>query len=119
MVKRGGFTLVEVIVAISLLTLAVLTFAASVTVAAAMLRSAGREEAAARLAASLLDSLLLEPAPGSGSVRNGDLTAEWSGAAGGHVTLSVSYEEAGRRQRHTWSGQSLSALGRLSERPEP
>jgi prepilin-type N-terminal cleavage/methylation domain-containing protein len=105
-VNQRGFTLVEVLVAIMLLSVAVLTLAASGALAAGLIRSAQREEAATRLAAALLDSLLMEPSPSSGTAIEGSLTAVWSGPP---LTLSVSYRDAGRVRVYTWEARGLPA----------
>jgi len=109
-VRRGGFTLVEVVVSITLLSVTVLTLAASGALAAGVIRTAEREEAATRFAGSLLDSLVLAPEPGGGTVVNGDMVANWSGAGGGPITLSVSYQDAGSARVHRWSAHSLAGL---------
>ena len=108
--RRGGFTLVEVVVSITLLSVTVLTLAASGALAAGVIRTAEREEAATRFAGSLLDSLVLAPEPGSGTVTSGDMVAHWSGAGGGSITLSMGYQEAGIARVYRWSAHSLAGL---------
>jgi prepilin-type N-terminal cleavage/methylation domain-containing protein len=111
---RAGFTLVEVLVSITVLSVAVLCMAASGALAAGLLRTAEREEAAARLAGSLLDSLVLVPDAGSGTVSSGDLFARWEGSRGGTIAVWVSYTDAGSPRVHYWSARSLSDLPRAS-----
>jgi prepilin-type N-terminal cleavage/methylation domain-containing protein len=110
MVKRPGFTLVEVVVSITLLSVAVLAFAASGALAAGLLRTAEREDAATRLAASLLDSLALVPDPGAGLMVQGAMAASWSGTRSGSIALSISYVDAGQPRLLRWSGYSLADL---------
>ncbi|NJD11734.1 MAG: type II secretion system protein [Gemmatimonadetes bacterium] len=113
MVSRGGFTLVEVIVATTLLSVAVLCVAASGTLASSLLRTAQREEAAARVAQSLMDSLVLTPDPRAGTRADGPMTVTWSAAAGGEVIVWVGYEDGGTRRVLCWRGRSLVRLQRL------
>ncbi|MEO5511847.1 MAG: prepilin-type N-terminal cleavage/methylation domain-containing protein [Longimicrobiales bacterium] len=57
MVKRNGFGLVEVIVAMTLLAVGVVSVAASAAFASRMLRISEDREAASRIASALIDSL--------------------------------------------------------------
>lgn len=116
MVRRPGFTLVEVVVALTLLSVAVLSMAASGGMAAQLLRTAEREEAAARLAGSLLDSLVLVPQPGTGTLTRDHLLGRWQGSRGGTVEVWVSYPDAGTSRIHYWSARSL---GDLQVAPSP
>lgn len=110
MVTRPGFTLVEVVVALTLLSVAVLSLAASGGLAAGLLRTAEREEAAARLAGSLLDSLVLVPEPGTGTLTRDHLLARWRGSRGTTVEVWVSYSDAGTARIHYWTARSLGDL---------
>ena len=112
MVTRGGFTLVEVVVATTLLAVGVLTLAASGGLAAGLIRTAQREEAATRLAGTLLDSLALASQPGSGSVTSGALQAHWE-IDGRTIELAVEYQDGGVQRVHRWVSQSLPRLPRL------
>lgn len=115
--RRPGFTLVEALVAVVLLAVGVLALAATGAFAAGLVRMAHREEAAARLASTLLDSLVHEP-PASGSLVLADLEARWSADAAGAVVLVVSYGDAGRRRFHRWEAMRLARVGQLRVPPE-
>jgi len=117
MVSRGGFTLVEVIVAITLLSIAVLTLAASGTFAAEQIRLAHQEDAAAILAAALLDSLALAPDPGAGVITTGGLTAHWWGAADGAITVAVTGPGASADRAYSWNGRSQPRLLHMTPGP--
>jgi prepilin-type N-terminal cleavage/methylation domain-containing protein len=119
MVNRAGFTLAEVIVAITLLAVGVLSLAASGGWAAGMVRTAQREEAAARLAGALLDSLVLVPNVEPGSLTRGGVLAEWSSGPGDAITLSVRYSDAGTPRVHLWEARSLERLQGLPPAVEP
>lgn len=89
-----GFTLVEVLVALTLLATAVLGIAAGSTWAASLLTRAERIDSAAVVAASVLDSLRAAATPGPGQANAGDVALLWAldapradGLA--HVRLSV------------------------------
>jgi len=117
MVKRSGFTLVEVLVAATLLAVGVLSLAASGTLAASLIGTAQRDEEAARLAGTLLDSLVLVPEPGHGTSYIGNMVAQWSGAAGGTITMTVRYGDSGRPRVRRWTASSLSRLQAMPPAP--
>lgn len=113
MVRRAGFTLVEVLVATTLLSVAILTLCATGALACGLIRTAQKEEAAARIAGTLLDSLMHAASPGSGTLAEGGVVVAWKAEASGAITLSVSYADGGVRRAHTWTGRSLRFLPEL------
>jgi len=115
MVNRPGFTLVEVIVALTLLSVGVLGLAASAGFAAAMLASAQRLEAATRLGSVLADSLVHAPDVSAGELSRGPMRAEWSESAG-LISLTVSYPDSRGWRAERWVAHRLSALDGLPTR---
>jgi prepilin-type N-terminal cleavage/methylation domain-containing protein len=91
MVMRRGFGLVEVIVAMTLLGVGVLSIAAGAAFASRIVSIAETEENAARLAATILDSLAVLPSWTDGVTDTDRLHARWSaGAAGDEATVVIS-----------------------------
>lgn len=78
---RAGFSLVEVIVAFTLLTVAMLGLAAVTTLSTTSLRASLVQERAVRHAAALLDSLTFAPGGGTGSVEVDGVTYTWDAPA--------------------------------------
>ena len=96
---RRGFTLVEVIVSLTLLATALLGLAAAASIAHHALRSAEREERTVRHAAALLDSLTFSGAADAAAagvrVRDG-VVLRWEIASGpgGEARLEATYDAA-------------------------
>jgi prepilin-type N-terminal cleavage/methylation domain-containing protein len=94
--KRGGFTLVEVIVALPILAVGVLGAAATFALAARLLREAEARSGAVGVAGSTLDSLLLAPRPLPGERHEGRYHLRWSTRPAGGATaveLEVEYQD--------------------------
>ncbi|HEX6693564.1 MAG TPA: type II secretion system protein [Longimicrobiales bacterium] len=92
MVMRRGFGLVEVVVAMTLLGIGVLSIAAGAAFASRIVSIAETEESAARLAAAVLDSLAVLPSWTDGAVDAGRLHARWEGGSAGRdarIAISV------------------------------
>jgi prepilin-type N-terminal cleavage/methylation domain-containing protein len=89
--RPAGFTLAEVVVAMTLLTVGLLAVAASALTAAHMFARAEVQERALRTAESVLDSLATLPQHGAGElpIPGGQLI--WSGSDGsGMITVRLS-----------------------------
>ena len=80
MVVRRGFSLIEVIVAMTLLSIALLAIAASGLFAARMLQEGRVRERAVVNAMTLADSLVVARAQGTGVKNAGLYRLEWSAA---------------------------------------
>ena len=88
---RRGFGLIEVIVATTLLGVGVLSIAAGAAFASRTVSIAETEEAAARLAAAVLDSLAVLPSWTGGTLAGDRLLARWdAGSAGGEARVVIS-----------------------------
>jgi prepilin-type N-terminal cleavage/methylation domain-containing protein len=86
---RPAFSLVEVIVAITLIGVAVASVTASSAFASRALRAAEDREAVVRLGASLLDSLTAMNGPVAGTRSYDQFDAQWEADAGGiRVTIT-------------------------------
>lgn len=79
MVSRAGFSLVEVIVAMVLLSVGMLAIAGSGVLAAQLLREAEAQEEMMTRATSVLDSLVIERG-GAGRYQTARYRLEWSAA---------------------------------------
>jgi prepilin-type N-terminal cleavage/methylation domain-containing protein len=75
--RRPGFSLVELIVAMVLLSIALVALAGTTVVAQRTFAGAAADEAAVHAAAAVIDSLLAESAPASGSRLAGRILVEW------------------------------------------
>lgn len=84
---RKGFSLVELIVAMTILSLGVLVLAAAGTYAQRTFSDAAAIDRAARAAALVLDSLMRVPAPQDGVRSTDGVTIRWDTSAGDGVTL--------------------------------
>jgi prepilin-type N-terminal cleavage/methylation domain-containing protein len=90
MVARNGFSLVEVIVALTLLCIVAVAVAASVVGGAQIFRKAELQEKALRTGESLLDSLLALPANGAGTLTLPEARLRWSAAdSAGATTVFI------------------------------
>jgi prepilin-type N-terminal cleavage/methylation domain-containing protein len=81
MVMRKGFSLVEVTVAMLLLSLGMLGVAATGLLAARTLREAEAREAMVERAGSVLDSLVAHGGSGTGRIDDVRFQLEWSASA--------------------------------------
>jgi prepilin-type N-terminal cleavage/methylation domain-containing protein len=81
--QRPGFSLVEVIVALTVLSVGLLALAGTSALAQRAFAGADATERAARAAAAIIDSLMLEPEPASGSRALYGTTVHWTVAAEG------------------------------------
>jgi prepilin-type N-terminal cleavage/methylation domain-containing protein len=103
MVKRHGFGLVEVIVALTLVGVALLGVAGSALTAAALLRQAEASEQGALQALQLIDSLALIQLPTSGAQQFDRFDISWlvrpDSTGLQHIDVEVAYGD-GRALRH-------------------
>ena len=76
--SRGGFTLVEVIVALTLLSIGLLAVAGSAGMAALLMRESELQEGAAFAASQVLDSLMVADHPVSARQQRGPFELEWT-----------------------------------------
>jgi prepilin-type N-terminal cleavage/methylation domain-containing protein len=93
-----GFSLVELIVALTLLAVVMIALAGSALVAQRSFVEAGATERAVSAAAAVLDSLLRVPAPESAARRIDGIVLEWDVATAGDalvLDLRVLDEPAG------------------------
>jgi prepilin-type N-terminal cleavage/methylation domain-containing protein len=89
MVTRSGFGLVEVIVAITLIGIGVMSVAGSAAFANRTLQNAEDQEAAAQLAANVLDSLSYAVPVIAGTRADGRLTARWTPTGADSVRVDI------------------------------
>lgn len=82
---RAGFSLVELIVALLLLSMGLVALAGAAAVAQLSFAEAAAAEHAANAAAAVIDSLMREPAIQSGSAGLGMVDVQWTVTAGGGV----------------------------------
>ncbi|HSJ26105.1 MAG TPA: prepilin-type N-terminal cleavage/methylation domain-containing protein [Longimicrobiales bacterium] len=93
---RPGFSLVELIVAMVLLSVTLVALAATGMVAARSFTQAATSEAAVRAAAQVIDSLVRVPSPTAGSRTIGHVDLMWTVAGDGAVlTIDVSSHHRG------------------------
>lgn len=75
---RRGFSLVEVIVALTLLSVGLLAVAGTAGLAATLARDAEMQEEGAFIASQIIDSLAVASAPASGRQQRGPFQLEWT-----------------------------------------
>jgi prepilin-type N-terminal cleavage/methylation domain-containing protein len=98
MVIRSGFSLIEVVVALTLLSVGLLAVAGSAGSAAALFRQGEQQEEAAFAALQLLDSLALAPNPTAAQTKRGAFQLEWTVMRSGRaLDLMVSVTVPGSR----------------------
>ena len=85
--QPGGFTLLEVVIALLILTLGILGAVGILVLASATLGRAERLERAVALAEGVLDSLGAVDAPGDGAASSGPAQVLWRLETGGRVTV--------------------------------
>ena len=78
MVARPGFGLIEVVVALTLLSVGLLGIAATATLGARMMREGQADEAAAVEALQVLDSLTQLRQPAAGQRQAGRISLTWT-----------------------------------------
>jgi prepilin-type N-terminal cleavage/methylation domain-containing protein len=78
MVRRRGFGLIEVVVAMTLLSVGLLGIAATVTMAGKMVREGQADEGAALEAMQVLDSLTQQQHPAAGQRQAGRTSLVWT-----------------------------------------
>lgn len=83
---RGGFSLVETVVAAVLLSIAVVSIAAGGAAALRAIAAAEREHGALIAATSVIDSLARHPAAGSGTVIRPPFALDWIAVDSAAVT---------------------------------
>lgn len=111
---RAGFSLVELIIALLLLSMGLVALAGAAAVAQLSFAEAAAAEHAANAAAAVIDSLLREPGIQSGSAMHGAAEVQWSVTAGGgveriHVTATV--DHAGLTREFEFHTARLAAGG--------
>lgn len=105
--QRAGMGIVEVIVALMLLSVGLLGLVSTAIVAQRSFTRAAAVERSARTAGALLDSLLATAGAGSGVRVEPGLTVSWTVARGGGlVSARASISAAAGRSVHhsTWQG---------------
>ena len=93
---RRGFSLVEVVVALCLLSVGLLAAAATGNLAASWMRRAEAEQDAVTMASQVMDSLLAEADVASGELVAGRIALRWTAAGAGGLTridLAVTYPD--------------------------
>ena len=86
--RRGGFGLVEVVVAMSLVAVGVMSVGAGAAFSTRLLRTSENHEDAARIAEALLDSIAYAPMHEDGTLSEGRFDARWEADnATVHVTI--------------------------------
>jgi prepilin-type N-terminal cleavage/methylation domain-containing protein len=91
--RRGGFSLVELVVALTLLAVALVALAGTAATAGRAFADAASTEMAARAAAAVIDSLMHEPDPRPGARPFGAINVEWAVRVDGavqHFDVNVS-----------------------------
>lgn len=108
--SRSGFGLLELILALTLLSVGVLALAAAALTAQQNIATADATERAARTAAMVLDSLMTVASPASGSRSAGDVTTLWTVAPGDGVldiALEVGVRDGRRVHRFRWDARHV------------
>jgi prepilin-type N-terminal cleavage/methylation domain-containing protein len=82
---RAGFSLVELVVALTLLSVGLIALAGSAAVAQRAFAGAAAMELSLRAAAEVVDSLFHVPAPSAGSRTIGHVDVTWIVTSGGGV----------------------------------
>jgi|GEM_PF-547017 len=93
---QPGLSLVEAIVALTLLSVGLLGILGSQLMAARLLREAEARAGAIDLAGTILDSLLAVPAPTGGERREAGYTARWSvapAAGSSRIEILIQYQD--------------------------
>jgi len=103
MSMRAGFGLIELIVALLLISIGVLGLAGTAIVAQRSFNEAALRERSARAAAAVLDSLLHDAAPADGVRIAPGLSLAWSVSQGDgltHVQLTVTHAGGAQQEWH-------------------
>lgn len=104
--RRPGFGLVELIVALLILSIGLVALTGAAAVAQRSLTGARSHEAAAETAALVLDSLMREAAPEPGERRHGPAVARWGireDSTAVRIDLTISVLDGPRARRLTFS----------------
>lgn len=99
---RWGFGLIELVVALTILSIGLLGLAGAAAVAHRSFMGAEALEQAADAAAIVLDSLMRDTAPVSGERRHDRALVRWSvqeDSAGTRIALTVDVPDGGRSRR--------------------
>ena len=112
MVARRGFGLIEVVVALTLLSVALLGIAATATLAGRMVREGQADEEAAVEAMQVLDSLMQERQPTAGQRHAGRVSLAWTVTtdSAGLSTIDIAARYPNGSQLRTASLRALSAV---------
>ncbi|CAN5816170.1 hypothetical protein BH23GEM9_BH23GEM9_15310 [soil metagenome] len=100
--SRRGFSLVELVVAMTIISLGILVLAAAATFAQRSFVGADAIDRAARAAALVLDSLVREPTPAPGTRQIHGASVSWSVTPAAGLTLiraDVEISDGGRSHR--------------------
>lgn len=111
-IGRGGFTIVEVVVAIVILAIAAFGIAGVAATASRMLARATATERAAAAAVFVMDSLLAEDQLRAGSRAVGRFDVDWTVQDTGGVRkikLTVAFREPGRSRERRIAFMALQA----------
>jgi prepilin-type N-terminal cleavage/methylation domain-containing protein len=102
---KAGFGLVELIVALLILSIGLLALTGAAAVAQRSLTGARVHEAGAETAALVLDSLMREAAPEPGARRHGPVVARWGireDSTAMRIDLTISVLDGSRARRLTF-----------------
>lgn len=114
--RRRGFTLVETLVAIVILTIGVLGATGTALWAMRVLRQAEAHHDAVLAGAMLLDSLAQIPDAGAGGATHDRIRAEWV-RTGDELVLTLRYADGEREQRLVLRSGTMPVLPELAEAP--
>jgi prepilin-type N-terminal cleavage/methylation domain-containing protein len=92
---RSGFSMVELVVALTLFSVGILGLASAAVLAQRQLAAADAIERSARAAAAVLDSLVLEPSLADGRSSQHGATVRWTVAVDSFLTTIVADVEVG------------------------
>jgi prepilin-type N-terminal cleavage/methylation domain-containing protein len=111
MVGRRGFGLIEVVVALTLLSVALLGIAATATLSGRMVREGQADEKAALEAVQVLDSLMQVHYPTAGGRQAGRFSLAWTVTtdSAGLSTIDIAVQYPNGSQLRTANFRALSA----------
>lgn len=112
---RAGVSLVEALVALTALSIGLVSLGGAATAASTLLRRAALEQGAAREAVLLMDSLAWLSSPGSGAVTRGAYTLSWTGtdSAGlGDVVIRVEFRAGEAARTEQFRARTMAPLRR-------
>jgi prepilin-type N-terminal cleavage/methylation domain-containing protein len=114
-VTRRGFSLVELVVALTILSLGILVLATAAAFAQRSFAGAEAIDRAARAAALVLDSLTREPAPADGVRHVDGMLVRWSATPDAGLTIiraDVEVSGGGRSHRIVFHASRADVLAR-------